>query len=857
MSHPEKSLLTLSFCLFVSLSGLGAAFPSPQADQARGSLDYEAIRFSPEAIRIPATENELSRRYLRLCEKWIPIGMGSFKDWPGRPNCGHFFGGVYWYGLETAGPAAMMAIVSTSPEYDEAATGFSRTRLREAAIKGLRYLCFTHDTGPADCVRPKESLGRPEPADTKWGERGKGFFPESQCSGTIHNLNLIAALLPDLVDAETGRMLAAINIDYMERFGAMPPASGVYHNTQMEENGWTSSGLASAFLLLPRHPQAKAWAEHAARWMFATVTMPQDSYNQAPVADGKTAAELCNRVYTTLPDGLAENHGIVHPSYLGSGVSYMGTIALQYAVFGQTPPPHLFWNRRQIYDRLKETSDSLGFAHRVQGMDWPYFSVGNATLHAVANLFLHDREAAYLERVGLEWVEKVQTINRGRIQDPEVAEICATQQDPVAVTEYGGSGFAFPYLLHRVFGPGETPCSGGEFLAATKGVRYYPHAGVLFHKHDRGQVSLSWRNQTMVMPLSADGLELIGSARGSMLASLAVRDRAASEETVGLRVANGSDRASAVLNQHLAQGSVARRVFFASLPDGRTVVVERLFAREEVTVESLRQGYLHIVNEKFACAGEDGRARRTLYFPGGEKTFFGFPSRNPEDDITLALDHPDWVNIDDRMSIYFRGSGATRYTNRHYFKVWHAVADDLELSVLDGSRTYPKDALIAELTSLIVPGQKHGEIAGTPLVPARTTPEIGAIHIGDFLVWFNSGDAPGRSEAVFAALAGDDVPVFPGVSVLGDEAWTYTVAGDGLESSILEARGALKLSASRPGTQLKVEAVPGGAVMVTNTGRVRADLAWRTGRVRSAFILKPGAVRILAGEAGAPSDPKR
>jgi hypothetical protein len=850
MSRQKKISLILPVFLFVLSIGPRVAYPGSEAALQKILPDYASIRFSPEAVRIPAAENEMSRRYLRLCEKWIPIGMRSFKDWPVRPNCGHFFGGVYWYGLETAGPAAMMAIVSTSPEYDEAATGYSRKQLREAAIKGLRYLCYTHDTGPADCLRPKESLGRPEPANTKWGERGKGFFPESQCSGTIHNLNLIAAFLPDMVDAETGQMLANINLDYMERFGAMPPASGVYHNTQMEENGWTASGLAAAYLLLPRHPQAEAWAKHAARWMFSTVTMPQDSFNQAPFADGQIVAELCNRVYTALPDGMAENHGIVHPSYLASGVSYMGVIALQYAVFGQTPPPHLFWNRRHIYDRLKETSDALGFAHRVQGMDWPYFNVGNATLHAIASLFLRDREAAYLERVGLDWVEKVQTINRGRIQDPEVAEICQTQQDPVAVTEYGGSGFAFPYLLHRVFGPGETPCSREEFLAATKGVRYYPHAGVLFHKHDRGQVSLSWRNQTMVMPLTNDGLELIGSARGSMLASIVVRDRPASEETVGLRVNNGRDRASAVVNQHLAQGSVARRVFFASLPDGRTLLIERLFAREEITVESLRQGYLHIVNEKFACAGDDGRARRTLYYPGGEKTFFGFPSRNPGDDITLPLDHPAWVNIDDRMSVFFQGSGATRYTNRHFFKVWHAVADDLELSVQETPRSFAKDALIGELTSLIVPGQKHGEIGGNPLVLAKTGEGFGAALVGDFLVWVNFGEQPCRHDAVFSAKAGDEMPVFPGVSALSGEGWTYEVAGDGLEGAILEARGVLKLADSRPGLRLRVEAVPGGAVYVTNPGRIRADVEWRTGQVRRAFALKPGATRILTGGSG-------
>jgi hypothetical protein len=842
----KRAASFLPVSLFVALVGIPNSIPTQTEAARRQSPDYRSIRFSPEAVQLPTEENEMSRRYLRLCEKWIPIGMQSFRDWPVRPNCGHFFGGVYWYGLETAGPAAMMAIVSTSPEYDEAATGYSKKQLREAAIKGLRFLCFTHDTGPADCLRPKESLGRPEPANTKWGERGKGFFPESQCSGTIHNLNIIAALLPDMVDDETGQMLANINMDYMERFGAMPPPSGVYNNTQMEENGWTALGLSSAYLLLPRHPQAEAWAKQAARWMFSTVTMPQDSYNALPFADGKTAAEICGRVYTTLPDGMAENHGIVHPSYLASGVSYMGSTALQYALFGQTPPPHLFWNRRYIYDRLKETSDLLGFAHRVQGMDWPYFNTGSAGLHAIASLFLHDREAAYLERAALGWVEKVQAINHGRIHDPEVAAICQTQQDPVAVTEYGGSGFAFPYLLHRVFGPGEAPCSREEFLAVTKGVRYYPHAGVLFHKHDKGQVSLSWRNQTMVMPLTNDGLELVGSARGSMLASIAVRDHAASEENVGLRVWNGSDRAAAVVSQRLAQGSVARKVFFASLPDGNTLLIERLSAREDITVESLRQGYLHIVNEKFACAGPDGRARRTLYYPGGDKTFFGFPSRNPGDDLTLELDQPAWVNIDDRLSLIFRGSGATRYTNRHFFKVWHAVADDLELSVQDAPQSFAKESLIGELTTLICPGQTHGEVGGTPLVLADAGDSVRAALAGSYLAWVNFRESPCRVDALFAGQAGDAMPVFPGVSTLSNEGWTYAIHGDTLEGAILEARGALRIVAPQSGLRLRVEAVPGGAVYVTNPGKDRVKMERRKGQVRRALTLRPNETRALA-----------
>ena len=63
-----------------------------------------------------------------------------------------------------------------SPEFDANAAGRSADQLREVALRGLRYLCFTHDTGPADCIRPTESWGRTEPAGTKWGERGRGFF---------------------------------------------------------------------------------------------------------------------------------------------------------------------------------------------------------------------------------------------------------------------------------------------------------------------------------------------------------------------------------------------------------------------------------------------------------------------------------------------------------------------------------------------------------------------------------------------------------------------------------------------------------------------------------------------------------
>ncbi|MDE2724138.1 MAG: hypothetical protein OXI59_12250, partial [Gemmatimonadota bacterium] len=183
---------------------------------------------------LPDTENEMSRRYLRMIEQWIPTGIAYFADWPDRPNCGHFFGGCHWYGIETISCAETFAYASTSPEYDEASTGVSRDTLREMAIKGVRYLCFTHDSGPEDCVRPSEGLGRTENCGTKWGERGKGFFRESQCGSTVAGLARICLLLRKWIDRETYMMVARVHEDYAARFGNMAPKSGVYTDTQME-----------------------------------------------------------------------------------------------------------------------------------------------------------------------------------------------------------------------------------------------------------------------------------------------------------------------------------------------------------------------------------------------------------------------------------------------------------------------------------------------------------------------------------------------------------------------------------------------------------------------------------------------
>jgi hypothetical protein len=89
------------------------------------------------------------------------------------------------------------------------------------------------------------------------------------------------------------------------------------------------------------------------------------------------------------------------------------------------------------------------------------------------------------------------------------------------------------------------------------------------------------------------------------------------------------------------------------------------------------------------------------------------------------------------------------------------------------------------------------------------------------------------------------MPVFTGVSTLSDEGWTYAVRGDALEGTILEARGVLKIVAPRSDFRLRVEAVPGGAIYVSNQGKARVDAEWGKGQVRRKLALKPEETRTL------------
>ena len=125
----------------------------------------------------------------------------------------------------------------------------------------------------------------------------------------------------------------------------------------------------------------------------------------------------------------------------------------------------------------------------------------------------------------------------------------------------------------------------------------------------------------MALPLNKDGLYTVAPASNSFLASIDVQDRPDSHDLISVRVDEHQEGFAAALILNRAQRSVRQEVLFAGLPSGISLSCERLTARENITVNSVDQGFLRIVNEDFDALKGNCNGYRTVHTPGGSVRF--------------------------------------------------------------------------------------------------------------------------------------------------------------------------------------------------------------------------------------------
>jgi len=329
----------------------------------------------------------------------------------------------------------------------------------------------------------------------------------------------------------------------------------------------------------------------------------------------------------------------------------------------------------------------------------------------MAALNLRDPDGALLERRSLAALEAIVEAHDGQLIPAETKRACHGQQDPAFMRERFISHIAYLYLAHRLAGPGPEPAGEDEFARRIQGVHVYGHGGSIIHVHPAGRSSFSWRNGSMVLPSTGEGLRLIGHARNSVLARLEVADKRQNADTVCVKIREHADHASALLVEDLYERSIRRRVFFASVRDGRVVVWEHLEAIVEVTVERVVHGYLSVMNDPTFAPTADARPRRCITWADGSYTAEGYAGGSETDDETVGLGDGGWVNVDDRFGILFRATGAPEYRNLHNFPVWHATENELILGRHEPRRTFRPGEEIGRMALLWLPERSAAETA--------------------------------------------------------------------------------------------------------------------------------------------------
>jgi hypothetical protein len=423
---------------------------------------------------------------------------------------------------------------------------------------------------------------------------------------------------------------------------------------------------------------------------------------------------------------------------------------------------------------------------------------------------LDDAEAATLERRGLRNTELRQEANGGRMYDKEFALAAHDQQDPMIMREITISSVAHLYLFHRLFGPGADPVPEKELETRLAGVRTFPHAGFVHHRHGKGQTSFAWRNSIMAMPLTRDGIYTISPCSDSWLGRPEVEGKPDSHRLVDVQVTDYDDSFAAAMVMDRCQESLRQQVLFASLPDGRVLSFDRFVAMDDLNLISLDQGFLRVTNEHFPLLGDNCRGERKLYHPEGEVTYKGWHGESESEDVVDQLGTPDWVNIDGRIGIRFLGTGTSVYHNRHYFRPYRAIADDLTLSHQDGSTELKSGDEAGRLIALV--GLEEGkETTSAVRLEVLDGPGNTACLVTEGFMVAANFESKGRV-CTFSCPREDEVWIYPGTTLVANEDRVeYSIQVSGVSACLLQAVRRTRLKG-----RVRVDAVADGTTYVTD-----------------------------------------
>jgi hypothetical protein len=472
----------------------------------------------------------------------------------------------------------------------------------------------------------------------------------------VHLLGMASWLLWEDLDRRTQLLVARIIEHEADRFLDRPAPARLYEDTQAESNAWTGGGLAVAACMLKSHPHRRLWADKANEYMISAYATADDVASDQ-VVDGKPLNQWLTAP-NAFPDYTAENHGLVHPDYLGA-ISEMFRCGISFRLAGEATPQAATFNADKVVDLLVFLYLPDGSELYPQGTDYTprrldvFLQAGGILPYKPSPR----RKACLLRTLGS--------------LEAMAAECPDTPLNGwIGFTYDLGStwGLTQNYLATRFFGDGGEPLADNQLEAELAGVFASEHGKFVVHRTAKTLSSFSWRATSkppammgMTLPLDKDVLcypmpwSYVGQVRES--------GEPAKMKLHSHRLAAHQDGFAVTVELGWCSDKVRQNCAFVSLPDGRSVYLEERRAQADVTVELASSGNVTVFDDTRwvyqeaarTWFGQQGRLMPKTGSPhdnaGAPHDNAGAPHNNagaPHNNAG-ALHSGNWINVDDRL----------------------------------------------------------------------------------------------------------------------------------------------------------------------------------------------------------------
>jgi len=367
----------------------------------------------------------------------------------------------HWIRPNTGTVQALCFLYRFGP-YDEKTVGLSREELlRQAIIPMIRYLTETHVTG-----------SRPTDDGKSWGDAW-------QSAHWAQMLGRGAWWIFDDLPEELQTAVRRVVRHEAERIARSDPPSQLHRDTKAEENAWNAQVLSVAMLLMPHDERAAEWQRQFQRWTLSAFLRPADQAS-AVIVDGRPVAEQFTGA-NLFDDFTLENHGFVHPDYMGTFTLSLGC-ATDFRMTGRKEPESVYWNVAGIYENLKWfILPDMGFVYP-SGQDWTIFrQPAWISCHVLMFVYGRDPEAWDLLQQSVTVTERMQQRSPiGAIYDSSQFFFPSTQTDIASALARA--------WLHLHFG---SPEAIGDFRPRL-GVRHLEFGKIVLHRTPEAVFALSY-----------------------------------------------------------------------------------------------------------------------------------------------------------------------------------------------------------------------------------------------------------------------------------------------------------------------------------------------------------------------------